>query len=64
MQPSNKMIDLCKRKIDATKELANIKSIQLELVKHSRLSRNVIKFDKDIASLKGTAKYVFSCKIC
>ena len=59
MQPSKKMVELCKKKVDVTKELAHIKSVQLELVKHSRLSRNIIKFDKDIASLKGTVQYLF-----
>ena len=39
-------------KAKANKELAEIKSIQLELVRHSLLTRKVIKIDKDIEKLQ------------
>ena len=46
-------IKLCRdEKKIATDELAEIKSVQLELVKHSLLTRKVIKLDKQIEKLQ------------
>lgn len=37
---------------DAKRELATVKSIQLELVRHSRLSRRVIKIEKEMEQIQ------------
>jgi hypothetical protein len=39
-------------KLQAQKEVAQIKSVQLELVKHSLLTRKVIKLEKEIEKLQ------------
>lgn len=41
-----------KEKLQVQSELAAIKSVQLELVKASKLERNIIKIDKEISKLK------------
>jgi hypothetical protein len=53
-------------KIQVQFELSQIKSVQLELVKNSKLERNLIKIDKEIEKLKANqipkeknAKYYF-----
>ena len=43
-----------KEKVKTQLELAQIKSIQLELVRHSKLERNLIKIDKEIEKLKAS----------
>lgn len=43
---------LDKEKLQVQSELAAIKSVQLELVKASKLERNIIKIDKEISKLK------------
>ncbi len=40
-------------KIQTQAELSSIKSIQLELVRSSKLERNIIKLDKELEKIKG-----------
>lgn len=49
--PSSKINELEKEKILVQIELRAIKSVQLELVKNSKLERKVIKIDKEIETL-------------
>lgn len=49
---SSKVNQLEKEKLEIQFELAQIKSIQLELVRHSKLERKMIKIDKEIEGLK------------
>jgi hypothetical protein len=51
--PSGSMHVALTEKNVVSKELSEIKSVQLELVKHSLLSRKLIKIDKQIAILRG-----------
>jgi hypothetical protein len=52
--PSSKIFELEDQKAAAQIELASIKSVQLELVRHSKLERQVIKLDKEIETLKAS----------
>lgn len=45
---------LLSKKADLKIQMTTIKSIQLEFVKHSKLSRSMIKIDKEIEVLSGT----------
>lgn len=49
---STKIRKLEQEKYEAMQELKSIKSIQLELVRNSKLERKVIKCDKEIESLQ------------
>ena len=51
-RPSSKVIQLESDKYDAMAELGKIRSVQLELVKHSKLTRKVIAIEKDIEKLQ------------
>ncbi len=53
-RPSQKLYILQNQKFEASKELSQIKSVQLEFVKHSKLTRQVIKFEKEIEALQLT----------
>lgn len=50
--PSSKVTELEKEKVVTQIELRSIKSVQLELVRHSKLERKVIKIDKEIEGIK------------
>lgn len=52
--PPSKIRQLEKDKLELQLELASIKSVQLELVRHSKLERKVIKIDKELETLKGS----------
>jgi hypothetical protein len=43
-----------KQKLDLHLEIASIKSIQVELVRHAKLERQVIKIGKELEGLKAT----------
>lgn len=47
-KPSSEANLLETQKLEAQVELSKIKSVQLELVKHSKLSRAIIKFEKQL----------------
>lgn len=51
-KPPNLIRKLNIEKIEALKEVAGIKSVQLELVRHSLLTRKVIKIEKQIEKLQ------------
>ena len=51
-RPSKEIEVLQNQKIEAAQELALIKSVQLELVRHSLLTRKVIKIDKQIETIQ------------
>lgn len=51
-RPSAEVNKLEIEKYDAMAEVAKIKSVQLEFVKHSKLTRNVIKIEKTIETLQ------------
>eukprot|EP01040_Poterioochromonas_malhamensis_P001193 gene1193-1266_t len=51
---SSQIAKLEKEKLQIQYELSTIKSIQLELVRHSKLERNLIKIDKEIEKLKAS----------
>lgn len=50
--PSSKIGALETEKLLVLKELRGIKSVQLELVRNSKLERKVIKIDKEIEAIK------------
>ena len=52
-KPSKKYKELISSKNVITSELKEIKSLQLEFVRHSLLSRRIIKIDKEIDESKG-----------
>ena len=52
-RPSKKYYDLLDEKDRTEFELKQIKSLQVEFVKHSLLSRRIIKLDKDIEVIRG-----------
>lgn len=52
-RPSPEIKKLQIERTEANIELAGIKSIQLELVRHSLLTRKIIKYDKQIEKLQG-----------
>lgn len=54
--PSGKIFTLEKEKSEIQAELATIKSVQLELVRNSKLERKVIKIEKEIDGLKSAQK--------
>jgi len=51
-KPSSEQALLQRQREDANAELASIKSVQLELVRHSKLTRKIIKMDKQIEDLQ------------
>ena len=53
-RPSEKYYELMTAREATKKELSEIKSIQVEFVKHSKLERKIIKIEKDIDSIKST----------
>jgi hypothetical protein len=52
-RPPSEVKDLNSQKVGVKIQLAAVKSIQLEFVKHSLLSRNMIKLDKQLAASLG-----------
>lgn len=51
-RPSSEVTKLEDSKIEAQLELAKIKSVQLEFVKHSKLSRSIIKIEKQLEAIQ------------
>ena len=51
-RPSLALTDLTLSLHDTKKELASIKSVQQDFVRHSRLNRKVIQQEKDVAAKK------------
>lgn len=51
-RPSSKVIQLECDKYDAMAEVGKIRSVQLEFVKHSKLTRKVIALEKEIETLQ------------
>ena len=58
-KPSSEIKKLLEEKALANLEIADIKSIQLELVKHSLLTRKVIKIEKRVEKLQEETKSRF-----
>lgn len=55
-RPSSEIKKLLEEKALANLEIAGIKSLQLELVKHSLLTRKVIKIEKRVEKLQDETK--------
>jgi hypothetical protein len=51
-RPSSALAALILTQQDTKRELASIKSVQQDFVRHSRLNRKVIQLDKDVAAKK------------
>lgn len=51
-RPSTEIIKLENDRLDAVVEVGKIRSVQLEFVKHSKLSRKVISIEKQIETLQ------------
>lgn len=54
-KPPDKLRQLLEQKAETNLELADIKSVNLEFVKHSKLSRKVIKIEKEIETIQLTS---------
>jgi hypothetical protein len=52
MNSDSKLIELENAKLETKAQLDGIKSIQLEFVRHSKLSRTIDQIDKQIEKLK------------
>lgn len=65
-RPSNEILKLESDKFDAQAEVAKIKSVQLEFVKHSLLTRKVISIEKKIEGLQALyyPRLLFVRKVC
>jgi hypothetical protein len=59
-RPSSKVTLLTSEKLTTQIELSTIKSVQLELVKHSKLTRKLIKIDKELETVQ--AQYIPKAK--
>ena len=53
-RPSSEANRIASEKLAAQVELRTIKSIQVELVRHSKLTRKVIKCDKELETIQAT----------
>lgn len=65
-RPSSEIMQLESDKFDAQAEVAKIKSVQLEFVKHSLLTRKVIAIEKKIEGLQALyyPRLLFVRKVC
>jgi hypothetical protein len=65
-RPSSEILKLESDKFDAQAEVAKIKSVQLELVKHSKLTRSIISIEKKIENLQAAyyPRLLLVRKIC
>lgn len=65
-RPSSEVMKLEADKFDAQAEVAKIKSVQLEFVKHSLLTRKVISIEKKIEGLQAQyyPRLLFVRKVC
>jgi hypothetical protein len=52
-RPSAALLALLTTQLKTKKELGSIKSVQTDFVRHSRLNRQMIQLDKEVAAKKG-----------
>lgn len=57
--PPKKVKELEQQRMEAKIKIASIKSVQVELVRHSKLQREVIKIDKELETLQANQQPKF-----